>query len=151
MSPTRTKAELAAFLDLDASKVTAEATKLASKPGALAAVYSLLFSAVAELRGDNEALRNSVEELQKQNTALETRLSALEPLVAVVETPDPSLEDRLLKSESYSGRSTTILTGIPEDPQEDPQEDINELVAHYLIPFSCPSPVLVICIPSPIP
>ena len=135
----RTRSDTTSFLRLDQSKVLAEAKKLSKTPEALATVFSFLYFAFAErkkdcckeldeLRSSVADLSKTVAELQKSNAALAARLESTEPPVSTVQSCDSSIEDRLLKSESYSGRSTSIMTGIPEDPSE----DITEVVAKHV-------------------
>eukprot|EP00116_Pleurobrachia_bachei_P011652 sb/3471914/ len=98
---------------LATTDVPARAKKLASSPDALATLFLTLHSVVNELRSENESLKATVASLQQEIS-----------VSAVTKQPDPegkvsSLEDRLLKSEAYSGRSTAILTGIKESQDED--------------------------------
>ena len=121
--------DIATFLNLS-SGVPARAKKLATSPDALILLFSTLHSVVNELRAENKTLKETVNKL----TNSLTDLSEQPP------SPDPekvaSLEDRLLKSEAYSGRATAILTGIPETQGEDVVNVVVDTIKEVIPDFS---------------
>eukprot|EP00116_Pleurobrachia_bachei_P008871 sb/3469133/ len=121
--------EIATFLN-STSGVPARAKTLANSPDALFHLFSALHSVVNELRFENETLKDTVSKLTNSIATL-----SVQP-----PSPDPqkvaTLEDRLLKSEAYSGRATAILTGIPETQGEDVVSVVVDTIKEVIPDFS---------------
>ena len=122
-------ADMAEFLNAT-SGVPARALKLAKSPDALTLLFTTLHSVVNELRAENKTLKETVTKLTNSITSLNEKPPS----------PDPekvaTLEDRLLKSEAYSGRATAILTGVTENKGEDLVNVVVDTIKEVIPDFS---------------
>ena len=117
------------FLLTDSTDVRGYAKKIAGSKEPLVFILEGLQKVILELRKENSALKNNTKELLNTNAALETRVLSLEERVS-------SLENRSLKHEAYSGRATSILTGIPETENENTVDVVVEAIKEVIPDFS---------------
>lgn len=131
--PTPSTADLLAdFLASNTTAAGSLAAGLAKAPGVLEQLLLCVHAMSTELKAvkeENAALTEKVNQLQNTSAALDTRAASLEERASPV-------EERLLKSEAYSGRATSILTGVPECPEEDTVAVVTEVIREVLPDFT---------------
>ena len=130
MSPTtREMSQLQSFFDLEDDKAALEKLPtlgLAKKTDPLNTIVMMMRMMTRRLTTNFESV---VSKMQSEIDTLSANNAALQKSNA-------ELEDRVLSLEAYSGRATSILTGIPETPNENTPKVVADAIALVVPDFS---------------
>ena len=83
-----------------------------------------------------ERVTSKLTDLTKENISLKAEKSTLEEKTKSLESKCEDLEDRLIRSEAYAGRATSIFTGIVEKPGENITQVVADEVKRVIPGFS---------------